>query len=49
MDSVLYKPRNEELQIQLRRYRDALALSGSMVIVLSVWDIIKLFIRFLPG
>lgn len=49
MDSVLYKPRNEGLQIQLRRYRDALALSGSMVIVLSVWDIIKLFISFFLG
>ena len=49
MDSVLYKPRNEWLQIQLRRYRDALALSGSMVIVLSVWDIIKLFISFFLG
>jgi hypothetical protein len=49
MDTAVYKPQNEEIQIKLRRYRDALSLSGSMVIALSVWDIIKLFIGFFLG
>lgn len=49
MDTAIYKPQNEEIQIKLRRYRDALSLSGSMVIALSVWDIIKLFIGFFLG
>ncbi len=43
MDTAIYKPRNEGIEIRLRRYRDALALSGGMVIALSVWDIIKLY------
>lgn len=49
MDTAVYKPQNEEIQIKLRRYRDALSLSGSMVIALSVWDIVKLFIGFFLG
>ncbi len=49
MDSVLYKPRNEGIQIQLRRYRDVLALNGGMVIALSLWDVIKVFIGFFLG
>ena len=49
MDTTVYKPQNEETQIRLRRYRDALSISGSMVIALSVWDILKLFIGFFLG
>ncbi len=49
MDATVYKPQNEEIQIRLRRHRDALSLSGSMVIALSVWDILKLFIGFFLG
>ena len=49
MDTTVYKPQNEEIQIRLRRYRDALSISGSMVIALSVWDILKLFIGFFLG
>lgn len=49
MDSTLYNSRNEGLQIQLRHYRDNIAISGGMVIVMSIWDIIKLFIGFFLG
>lgn len=49
MDSTLFNPKNEEIQIQLRYYRDSLAISGGMVIVMSIWDIIKLFIGFFLG
>ncbi|WP_026505447.1 hypothetical protein [Butyrivibrio sp. NC3005] len=49
MNTVLFEPQNEEIQIQLRRHQDALALSGGMVIVMSLWDIIKLFITFFLG
>lgn len=49
MDSTLYTPKNEGIQIQLRHYRDSLAISGGMVIVMSIWDIIKLFIGFFLG
>ncbi len=49
MDTAIYKPRNEGIEIRLRRYRDALALSGGMVIALSVWDIIKLYISAFLG
>ena len=49
MDVTVYKPKNEEIQIRLRRYRDALSISGSVVIALSVWDILKLFIGFFLG
>ena len=49
MDTTVYKPQNEEIQIRLRRYRDALSISGSMVIALSVWDILKLFISLFLG
>lgn len=44
MDAILYKPKNEKLQIQLRHYRDSLDISGGMVIVMLLWDIIKLCI-----
>ena len=40
---------NDETQIRLRRNRDALAISGSMVIALSIWDIIKLYIGLFLG
>ena len=49
MDSTLYNPKNQGIQIRLRRYRDSLAISGGMVIVMSIWDIIKLFIGFFLG
>ena len=49
MDSTLFNPKNEGIQIQLRYYRDSLAISGGMVIVMSIWDIIKLFIGFFLG
>lgn len=49
MDSTLYNPKNERIQIQLRYYRDSLAISGGMVIFMSIWDIIKLFIGFFLG
>lgn len=49
MDATVYKPKNEEIQIRLRRYRDSLSISGSMVIALSVWDILKLFISLFLG
>ena len=45
----IYKPKNEMIQIQLRRYRDSLALSGGMVIIMSLWDIIKLVVGFFLG
>ena len=46
MDSTIYKPRNEDVDIKIRRYQDALSLSGGMVIALTVWDIIKLYISY---
>lgn len=49
MDSTIYKPRNEDVDIKIRRYQDALSLSGGMVIALTVWDIIKLYIGFFLG
>lgn len=49
MNDTLYKPQNQGIQIQLRRYRDSLAISGGMVIIMSIWDIIKLFIVFFLG
>ena len=49
MDSTLYNPKNQGIQIRLRRYRDSLAIGGGMVIVMSIWDIIKLFIGFFLG
>lgn len=49
MDSTLYNPKNQGIQIQLRYYRDSLAISGGMVIVMSIWDIMKLFIGFFLG
>ena len=49
MDSVVFKPKNEETDIQLRRYRDTLSLGGAVVIALSIWSIIKLFIGFFLG
>ncbi|MBQ3773700.1 MAG: hypothetical protein II833_04870, partial [Pseudobutyrivibrio sp.] len=49
MDSTLYNPKNQGIQIRLRRYRDSPAISGGMVIVMSIWDIIKLFIGFFLG
>lgn len=49
MDSTLYTPKNQGIQVQLRYYRDSLAISGGMVIVMSIWDIIKLFIGFFLG
>ncbi len=49
METAVYKTKNEGIQIQLRRYRDALTISGGMVIVLSIWDITKIFIGFFLG
>ena len=49
MDSTLYTPKNEGIQIQLRYYRDSLAISGGMVIVMSIWDIIKLYVGLFLG
>lgn len=49
MNATLCKPQNRDIQIQLRRYRDSLAISGGIVIIMSLWDIIKLFIVFFLG
>lgn len=49
MSATLYEPKNQGIQIQLRRYRDSLAISGGLVIIMSVWDIIKLYIAFFLG
>lgn len=49
MDSVMFLPQNSEREIQLRRYRDALAISGGAVIAFGLWDVIKLFIGLFLG
>ncbi len=49
MDTTIYVPKNEKYQIKMRRCCDTLAISGGMVIALSVWDIIKLIIGLFLG
>lgn len=49
MDTTIYAPKNEKDQIKFRRCCDTLAISGGMVIALSVWDIIKLIIGLFLG
>ena len=49
MDTTIYAPKNEKDQIKIRRCCDTLAISGGMVIALSVWDIIKLVIGLFLG
>ena len=49
MDTTIYAPKNEKDQIKIRRCCDTLAISGGMVIALSVWDIIKLIIGLFLG
>ena len=49
MELPVYQPLNEERSIQLRRYRDALAISGVAVIAFSLWDIIKIFVSLFLG
>ena len=49
VEDYIYRPDNSRDAIQLRHWRDALAISGSAEIALSVWDILKLFIGLFFG
>ncbi|MCR5675027.1 MAG: hypothetical protein K6G16_04885 [Lachnospiraceae bacterium] len=42
-------PDNSYTEIRLRRYRDALTISGAAVIAFSVWDVLKVYIGLFLG
>lgn len=44
-----YQSDNSRQEIQLRRWRDILAINGSTVIILSIWDILKMYLGFFLG
>ncbi len=46
---MMFFPDNSERDIQLRRYWDALAISGEAVIIFSLWDIVKIVISMFLG
>ena len=51
MESNLHGPKaaNDDKEIRLRRYRDALAITGGAVIAFSVWDVVKFLIGLFLG
>ena len=44
-----FLPENSDRNIELRQYRDALAISGGVVIAFSLWDMLKVLIGFFLG
>ncbi len=44
-----FLPENSDRNIKLRQYRDALAISGGVVIAFSLWDMLKVLIGFFLG
>ncbi|MBO6300236.1 MAG: hypothetical protein J6N53_15510 [Lachnospiraceae bacterium] len=42
-------PENSDRSIKLRQYRDALAISGGVVIAFSLWDMLKVLIGLFLG
>lgn len=49
MDTFTYETDNSPKEILLRKWRDALAISGGVVIILSLWDCLKFFIGIFLG